>query len=167
MSIYWLLSLESEMLVWWSQVNLCTWRLAVWPGLWRWRRRTHLPQNSSRKEKGSKMTSKKKKKKMRTKKQGWPLSKKISLLTCQYGFSLEELLGVIWCVWRQELSCGTSGSNATAAKSGRAQGEERRSLTSASQAQGIRPKSCSLVFLITVFPSETEKFLKDLPRYLS
>lgn len=69
--------------------------------------------------------------------------------------------------WRQELSCGKSGSNAMAGKSGRAQGEERRSLTLASQAQGIRPKSCSLVFFITVFPSETEKFLKDLPRYLS
>lgn len=56
------------------------------------------------------------------------VKKKNSLFTRQYGFSLEELLGVIWCLWQQELSCGRSGSNASAGKSGRAQGEESRSL---------------------------------------
>lgn len=126
-----------------SQVNLCTWTSAVWPGFedqergrkWGCLRGVTLllernkqlsihisPKIPQEKKRGSKMTSKK----YEDKETRLALPKKIRLFTLQYRFSLEELLGLIWSLWRQELSCGKSGNNTSAGKSGRAQGEEKK-----------------------------------------
>lgn len=80
------------------------------------------PKIPQEKKRGSKMTSKK----YEDKETRLALPKKIRLFTLQYRFSLEELLGLIWSLWRQELSCGKSGNNTSAGKSGRAQGEEKK-----------------------------------------